>query len=250
MTKDTLLQDLDILSDCDLKRLLLARNVKTLGELATLTLEEMYYTDDQVRLILFRDIRRLGRVLHSIGLTYKDEYVGTNIPDDLIDRDVYCLHIPFTIQKGLKHSIDVQTVGELVTTPKEEILKARGVAEVSFNKLRLYLSENELRFKFPGELKIQIEKKRELPVPIIKKVQPDIVPEPMQLPKRTEMQLEVDIQTVVDENQAIAERIARKERLIAQYQQLLDEQAELRLKEQEVDIALRALNEEIKVKVK
>ncbi len=250
MTKDTLLQDLGILSDCDLKRLLLARNVRTLGDLAKLTLEEMYYTDDHFILIQFGDIRKLGRKLHSIGLTYKDEYVGTNIPDDLIDRNVYCLHIPFTIQRGLKYSIDVQTIGELVTTPKEEILKAKGVGEVSYNKLRSYLADSELRFKFPNEFKVQKEKKEKQALPIIKKVQPDFVPEQIPLPKRNEKQLETDVQLVRDGNQIIVERTIRKEALIVEYQRLLEEQTQLLLREQEVDASLKALNEAIRVRGK
>ncbi len=249
MDKNTLIKDLGILSECDLKRLSEKTGATTLGDLANLTLEEMYYTEENHYFLRFTDIRKLGRCLHKIGLTYKDEYEGTNIPVDLINRDHYCMTLPFTIQRGLKHTIDVQTLGELVTTPHTEILKARGIAEVSYNKLKRFLAEQGMTFKFPDSLELTPEEiPHQKPVVIIKKVVPQLPRE-----EKTLSEEEILAQTVEksqNENAAIAQRINRKKALLAELERLTIQRAELLMEEAKINKEIRAANRQVLQKVK
>ena len=74
------------------------------------------------------------------GLVLKDEYKGINITleeanvrlEDLVDLDKH-------IVKMLQRSLDIRTLGELLTTDYDEILKARNIGEHYMEVLKDYV---------------------------------------------------------------------------------------------------------------
>lgn len=107
-------------------------SVEDLCELTIEKLEEIIKYPYQVRSI--------RRVLHDMGMHLKDEYKGINISleqaniklDDLVDLDVH-------LKKVLRQRLYVYTLGELLTTDYNEILKARGIGEHYMEILKQYI---------------------------------------------------------------------------------------------------------------
>ena len=113
------------------------RNIgcSTVEDITKLTLEEL-----NERMQYSYQVRYIRRVLHEKGLVLKDEYKGINITleeanvrlEDLVDLDKH-------IVKMLQRSLDIRTLGELLTTDYDEILKARNIGEHYMEVLKEYV---------------------------------------------------------------------------------------------------------------
>lgn len=127
------LEELELSYDT-VKRL---RNIgcSTVEDITKLTLEEL-----NERMQYSYQVRYIRRVLHEKGLVLKDEYKGINITleeanvrlEDLVDLDKH-------IVKMLQRSLDIRTLGELLTTDYDEILKARNIGEHYMEVLKEYV---------------------------------------------------------------------------------------------------------------
>lgn len=109
-------------------------------------------------------VRYVKRVLHEEGMHLKDEYKGINITleeanvrlDDLEDLDVH-------LKKVLRQRLCVYTLGELLTTDYNEILKARGIGEHYMEMLKQYVHAKGYTIKNEDESlrEILIKKRKE-----------------------------------------------------------------------------------------
>lgn len=107
----------------------------TVEDLSKLTLEEL-----NQRMPYQYQVRSIRRVLHDNGMHLKDEYEGINISleeanvrlEDLVGLDKH-------VVKMLQRSLYIYTLGELLTTDYEEILKARNIGEHYMEVLKEYV---------------------------------------------------------------------------------------------------------------
>lgn len=117
-------------------------------------------------------VRSIRRVLHDIGMHLKDEYKDINISleeasvrlDDLVDLDIYLKNV-------LRQRLHVYTIGELLTTDYEEILKARGIGKHYMEILKQYVHSKGYVIKNEEEsLREILIKKREEGIQLLEDV--------------------------------------------------------------------------------
>ncbi len=234
ITRETPIKELGIFYGNDSKKLESALGITKVEDLAQFSLEELYTFGSENYLLSFNKIRALGRALHQVGLTYKDEYVGTYLPEELINESVYKLNIPEKIKSHLRKSNLILTVGELATTPYVELRKIRNIGDVAYAKLRKALAEVGVLFKW-NELTDteKREAKRTSPELDITVRSPYVSVELLEITPEDEEErtLAATVQKMRLENAQVMVRIKRKQELLAQYQTLLLEQAALDEKE-------------------
>ena len=119
----------------DIASLLRSNGCASVEDLCDMTLEKL----EEILKYPYQ-VRWIRRVLHDNGMQLKDEYKGLNLTieeanvrlDDLEDLDIH-------LKKVLRQRLYVYTVGELLTTDYEEILKARGIGEHYMEMLKEYV---------------------------------------------------------------------------------------------------------------
>ncbi len=253
ITKDTLIKDLKIFYNDGHKDLEKFLGIVKVGDLAQYTIEELYTFGRNNYLLNFSRIRDLGRALHAAGLIYKNEYAGTYISQELVDESVLNLNLSDRVKANLRKSRLITTIGELATTPYDEVITIRGIGDMAYSQMRTALAEVGVSFKWNERTRLEErDAKRfgttfDLPAssPYIVNTPAEMTPE-----DEEEKQLAATNLRTKLENAAIAARIRRKQDLMAQYQQLQDEREALDLKESQLDEELLSLVGGIKVKGK
>lgn len=131
----------------------------TVEDITKLTIEEL-----NERMQYPYQVRYIRRVLHEKGLVLKDEYKGINISmeeanvrlEDLVDLDKH-------IVKMLQRSLNICTLGELLTTDYDELLKARNIGEHYMDVLKEYVHSKGYVIKNEAESlrEILLKKRKE-----------------------------------------------------------------------------------------
>lgn len=131
----------------------------TVEDITKLTIEEL-----NERMQYPYQVRYIRRVLHEKGLVLKDEYKGINISmeeanvklEDLVDLDKH-------IVKMLQRSLNICTLGELLTTGYDELLKARNIGEHYMDVLKEYVHKKGYVIKNEAESlrEILLKKRKE-----------------------------------------------------------------------------------------
>ena len=252
ITKDTLIGDLRIFYNDGHKDLEKYLGIVKVGDLAQYTLEELYTFGSSNYILNFSRVRDLGRALHSAGLTYKNEYEGTYISRELVDESVFKLNLSDRVHANLKKSRLILTIGELATTPYDEIIKISGIGDVAYSQLRKALAEVGVLFKWNERTRTEERDAKRFGLPLDSTVlSPYIQNEdtPVKPYDEEEKQLAATIQRIKLENSVVQARIKRKQQLMAQYQQLQIEKEALVAKEEELDKELMNLASGVKGKV-
>ncbi len=252
ITKDTLIGDLGIFYNDGHKDLEKYLGIVKVGDLAQYTIEELYNFGNGNYMLSFSKIRDLGRALHSAGLTYKNEYEGTYISQELVNENVLKLNLSDRVKAALGKTRLISTIGELATTPYDEIIKLRGIGDIAYSQMRKALAEVGVAFKWNERTRTEERdaKRFGLPLdltissPYIQRDEVSSISE-----DEEEKQLAATIQRIKLENAAIQARIKRKQQLMTQYQQLQIEKESLVAREDELDKELMNLAAGVKGKV-